>query len=306
MPPSASFLSTPPTLASWQASGRWFRYAGRRVFYREAGAGPALVCIHGFPTASWDWHRLWPALTERFRVVAPDLPGFGFSDKPRAPYRLADQTTVVEALLADRGVEAAHVLAHDYGDTVVQEWLARQAAEQARVRLRSACLLNGGLFPEATRPRLIQHLLRQPLLGPLLARGLTERRFRRSFAAVFGPGTRPTDAELRDFWTLVTHHDGTRVVHRVIQYMAERRRHRARWVGALQRSPVPLRLIIGRHDPVSGLPTAARYRALVPAPDVVVLDDAGHYPQLEAPDAVLAAFLAFVARVDASPSVKSP
>jgi pimeloyl-ACP methyl ester carboxylesterase len=75
--------------------------------------------------------------------------------------------------------------------------------------------------------------------------------------------------------------------------MAERRRHRARWVGALTRTRVPLRVIDGAADPVSGAHMVARYRELVPDADAVELPGIGHYPQLEAPAAVLAAFLEF-------------
>ena len=84
-------------------------------------------------------------------------------------------------------------------------------------------------------------------------------------------------------------------MHRLIRYMTERRTHRERWVGALQRSRVPLR--VDRRCasiPSPGAHMVARYRELVPDPDVVLLPDVGHYPQVEAPEAVLAAFLAFV------------
>ncbi len=288
------------TLDAWKDAGHAFSYQGHTVFYRDDGAGEALVCLHGFPTASWDWHRLWPALTARFRVVAPDMTGFGFSDKPRRyEYSLFDQATMHEALLAHLGLDAAHLLAHDYGDALAQELLARHHERQTqgtpRLRIRSVCLLNGGIFPEATRPRPIQRLLKGPL-GGLVARFMTEARFRDSFRAVFGPQTQPTEDELADFWRLITWKDGVRVAPRISRYQDERRRHRARWVGALQHTAVPLRLVNGTLDPVSGAATVARYRDLIPDPDVVVLDDVGHYPQIEAPERVLTAFFAFVDR----------
>ncbi|WP_457652756.1 alpha/beta fold hydrolase [Rhodocaloribacter sp.] len=291
-------------LRDWHASGRTFDHCGHTIFYREDGEGEALVCIHGFPTASWDWHRLWPALTRRFRVIAPDMIGFGFSDKPAGyDYSLMDQATLVEALLDDLGVASVHVLAHDYGDTVAQELLARRAEGVPGPALRSVCLLNGGLFPEAVRPRPIQRLLRNPVLSPMLGRLLTERRFRKSFRAVFGPGTQPSDEDLRAFWALVSHNGGTRVAHRIIRYMNERERHRARWTDALRHTRTPLRLINGPEDPVSGAAMAARFRTLVPGADVVLLDGIGHYPQVEAPERVRDAFLAFVERAGATPSV---
>jgi pimeloyl-ACP methyl ester carboxylesterase len=289
------------SLDEWQRAGRAYRHRGHPIFYRDEGAGPPLVLVHGFPTASWDWHKLWPSLTSRFRVIAPDLIGYGFSAKPRSyDYRIADQADLVAGLLASLDVRRVGVLAHDYGDTVAQELLAR-ARERAPggLELAYVCLLNGGLYPEMHRPRLIQRLLASPL-GPLVARLLNERSFARSFSAVFGPATKPPPDELASFWRLVERDGGTRVYPRLIGYMAERRRHRERWVGALEQPPCPVRLIDGPEDPISGAHLAAHYRARVPHADVVLLPGIGHYPQTEAPDEVRRAFLEFVDRVEAS------
>ena len=286
----------------WKRSGQYHLCLGHRIFYQDASAGDVLLCIHGFPTASWDWHRVWPGLIRRFRVIAPDLLGFGFSDKPTGhAYSLFEQATLLKALLQALDIRAVHVLAHDYGVTVAQELLFRQLEQQrdgAEIEIRSVTLLNGGLFPEATRPLFIQKVLKNRLAGPVLARLLSERTFRRSFSRVFAPGSRPTRAELRAFWSLIQHHDGPRVMHRISRYQDERRAYRDRWTRALQSAGVPLRLIIGLQDPVSGAGIAARYRELIADPDVVTLDGVGHYPQVEAPERVLDALLAFVDRVE--------
>ena len=289
------------TLDDWHASGHTFSYRQHALFYRDDGAGEPLVCIHGFPTASWDWHRLWPALTAHFRVVALDMLGFGFSDKPRNhTYSLFTQATLHEVLLQHLGLGKVHLLAHDYGDTVAQELLVRQRKRQAQAMagllIKSVCLLNGGIFPEAIRPRPIQKLLQSPL-GWLVGRLMTEDQFRKRFSAIFGPDTQPTEDDLADFWDLIAYHDGVKIAHKISQYQKERRQNRKRWVGALQRTTTPLRFVNGPLDPVSGAAMVARYRQVIPDPDVVVLDGIGHYPQVEAPERVLEAFFAFIDRV---------
>jgi pimeloyl-ACP methyl ester carboxylesterase len=153
--------------------------------------------------------------------------------------------------------------------------------------------VNGGLFPEAHRARPIQRLLASPL-GPLVARLSSQRTFVRSMRAIAGAHP-PSDAELDAMWQLASQGGGLQAMPGLLGYLDERRRHRARWVGALIDSPVPLRLVDGLADPVSGAPMAARYRALVPRADVVELPGVGHYPQLEAPAAVLAAVAPFLA-----------
>jgi len=297
-------------LAAWRTAGEIFRYRGQDIFYREENrAGnpgenrATLLLVHGFPTASWDWRPIWATLAARFHLIAPDMIGFGFSAKPRDyPYSLMDQADLCEALLADRGVRDTHVLAHDYGDTVAQELLARHNQRErenaAGPRLRSVCFLNGGLFPEVHRARFVQKMLLSPL-GPLVARVMSRRGFDQSFSAIFGAGTKPTASELEDFWELVVTNDGVRIFPQLIRYMPERRANRERWVGALQQARIPLRVIDGPDDPVSGRHMVERYRELVPNPDTVLLQGIGHYPQVECPQGVLDNFLPFIERASA-------
>ncbi len=253
------------------------------------GDGPPLLVIHGFPSASWDWHLLWPELVRRFRVIALDMIGFGFSDKPqRYDYSIFDQATIHEELLRELGIDRVHVLAHDYGDTVAQELLARKS-----LAIDSMCLLNGGLFPETHHARFVQKVLASPL-GPVVGRMMSKRAFAKSMRNIFGKDTPPSRDVIDELWALLVHANGPRVAHRLIRYMAERRENRERWVGALVATKVPLRLVDGTADPVSGAHMVARYRELVPNPDVVELAGIGHYPQIEAPDRVLEALLDFV------------
>ena len=278
----------------WRRDGLTYRHRGHAIFYRVEGEGPPLLLIHGFPSASWDWAPLWPDLVARFRVIAPDLLGFGWSDKPpRHAYSILDQASLCEGLLAELGALRAHILAHDYGDTVAQELLARHDERGGRgLALASVCLLNGGLFPEAHRPLPVQRLLASPL-GPLVGRLSTRRLFDAGMRRIFGAATPPGAALLEELWALLRHNDGQRVLDRLVGYMAERRLHRERWVGALVRTRVPLRLIDGGADPISGAHMVKRYRELVPDPDTIELPTIGHYPQIEDPAAVLQAFLAF-------------
>jgi len=286
-------------LHDWQRAGRFIDWRGHPIFVREGGVpeGEVLVLVHGFPTASWDWEALWPSLTTRYRVCTLDMIGFGFSAKPKDyAYSLPDQADLVESYLQATGIGEYHLLAHDYGDSVAQELLARQTEAGARAKLLSVAFLNGGLFPETHRPALIQRLLLTPL-GPLIARLTTRARLAANFKRIFGAHTPPDDALIDDCWRLITANDGRAVMHKLIGYIRERQAYRSRWVGALIGSPLPLKLIDGAADPISGAHMAARYRELVPRADITLLEDIGHYPQIEAPEAVLAAYFEFRERI---------
>jgi pimeloyl-ACP methyl ester carboxylesterase len=285
--------------SQWRAAGGTFAWRDHRVFHREQGSGEPLLLLHGFPTSSWDWRHVWDELARQYHVVALDYVGFGFSDKPSdGPYSVFAYADQAEALLAHLGVVArVHVLAHDLGDTVAQELLARDAERRRGgkggfAELASVCLLNGGLFPETHHPRPVQKLLDSPL-GFLVARLTDRRRFGRGLADVFGPDTKPSEAELDGFWECASFGRGLRNYHRIIRYMRERRRHRERWVAPLLEGTVPLSLINGHLDPVSGKHMVDRLRELRPGAEVHDLPTIGHYPQTEAPADVLRAYAAF-------------
>jgi len=264
-----------------------FAFRGHRICGREGGQGSRLWLIHGFPTSSHDWLSLWPELTGRHRLQAIDMLGFGRSDKPLAfDYSIAASADQWEALAARDGVDEVELLAHDYGNTVAQELLARQLEGRLRFRIVRATFLNGGLFPEATRPLVVQRLLAGPL-GSLLARLLSRRSFDSNMQRIC---SRPwPDGELDVAWRLLQRAHGTRVVPKLLGYIAERALHRDRWVGALEQAACPLALIDGIEDPISGAGIVRRWRELLPHSAVLELHGVGHYPQLEAPQRVLAA-----------------
>ncbi|MEQ9297701.1 MAG: alpha/beta hydrolase [Cyclobacteriaceae bacterium] len=279
------------TIADWYEKGELSLIDGHQVFHLSEGEGPHLVLIHGFPTSSWDWQKLWAELIQRYTVTTLDLLGFGYSDKPKKnEYTIHQQASIVEKLLVQKGIKSFHILAHDYGDTVAQELLARHQAHP--IGILSCTLLNGGLFPETHRPRLIQRLLAGPF-GSWVSRLLSYGKFTKSFSAVFGPNTQPSEAELKAFWELIILQDGQRIYHLLIRYMRERKEYRPRWVGALQQTQVAIALINGSVDPISGRHMIERYREIVSDHNIYELETIGHYPQTEAPKDVLRAFYAF-------------
>ena len=281
-------------LSNWLNAGEYFTYKGHQIFYREGGAGETLLLIHGFPTASWDWYRIWEKLRNRFHVIAPDMIGFGFSDKPKNhPFSIMDQADLHEAMMAEMGIAKAHIFAHDYGDTVAQEllarWLERKEKNVQGFDIQSVTLLNGGLFPEMHYPRLIQKILATPF-GPLLSPFMGKSRLHKTFNDIFGKNTQPTQEEIDEFWHLIEVKNGKYRIPQLIQYMRQRRTHRDRWVGALEKCPLPLIHINGADDPISGRHSGEYFQKIAPQVEAYFLDGIGHYPQVEAPGEVVDCF----------------
>ena len=184
------------------------------------------------------------------------------------------------------------LLAHDYGVTVAQELLARHFDPKlgGSLSLHSVAFLNGGLFPECHRPLFMQTIVANPYIGPIVCHLSTEAMFKKNFSSIFGPDSKPTDEELKDFWFLIKLNNGHLRFTEILSYMAQRRINRERWVNALIKSDIPLLFINGLCDPISGAHMAKRFEELIPNAQVVKLVNVGHYPQWENATSVYSAF----------------
>jgi pimeloyl-ACP methyl ester carboxylesterase len=94
-----------------------------KVFYREAGpkTSPAILLLHGFPTSSHMFRNLIPVLADHYRVVAPDLPGFGFSDAPdrkRFRYTFEHLAETIDRFTQTIGLDRYAIYVFDYGAPV--------------------------------------------------------------------------------------------------------------------------------------------------------------------------------------------
>uniref|UniRef100_A0A3Q3BAD9 Mesoderm specific transcript n=1 Tax=Kryptolebias marmoratus TaxID=37003 RepID=A0A3Q3BAD9_KRYMA len=269
-----------PALQKWHGAGEVFLFRGSKIFYRDSygalGSSDVVILLHGFPTSSYDWNKIWDPLTQRFhRVIALDFLGFGFSDKPRPHrYSIFEQASIVEALVAHLGLsnQRVNLISHDYGDTVALELLYRGDQNRTgHLILNSLCLSNGVLT------RLTNFFI-----------------FQKGIKEVFGPYTQPTDAEFWDMWAGLRYNDGNLVVDSILQYINQRLKHRDRWVGALTSTFIPRKFTVATRSRVFMNQTFLKVH-LVKRSTVTVLDDhISHYPQLEDPTGFLKAYFNFI------------
>ncbi len=94
---------------------RFLDAGGVRLHVAEAGDGEPVVLLHGWPEHWWTWRHLIPGLAERYRVICPDLRGFGWSDAPRRGYEKEQFAADVAELLDSLGLHDVRLVGHDWG-----------------------------------------------------------------------------------------------------------------------------------------------------------------------------------------------
>lgn len=271
-------------MQQWRDDAQYFEHAGNRIAYWTTGRGRPLLLVHGFPTSSWDWTRLWNKIDgNKHTLIAADMLGFGMSDKPRQDYSIHGQADLQLAILNHFGITDYDALVHDYGCTVGQELLARNLEGSGAVELHRMVFLNGGIFPAQNRPPLSLRLADTPL-GPIINRLLTKERLSRGYSVTFGPHTKPTRADLDNLWQMVCENDGRLMTHKLAHYQSDRLRHEERWVTVLKKVQDRIGLINGASDPVSGEHGFNRWVEYLPEAKIYLMPEIGHYPHVEAPD----------------------
>ncbi|NYI04756.1 alpha/beta fold hydrolase [Allostreptomyces psammosilenae] len=95
---------------------------GVRLHYTQAGTGPLVVLLHGWPQTRLCWRKIWGELATRYTVVAPDLRGYGLSDKPTGGYDKRRMAADMAGLVRELGFERASVIGHDRGARVGHRW----------------------------------------------------------------------------------------------------------------------------------------------------------------------------------------
>ena len=298
--PRTRQAALPEHLARWGRRGSTERVLDRDVFVVDEGPRDAstVVLLHGFPGSSADWRGVLPRLTPTHRVVTLDLPGYGFSGKPpTGDYSLFRQADVVEGVLAGHGVERCTLVAHDMGDTVAAELMAR-----AHPAVRDVVLTNGSIFiDQAYLPRGQRLLLRLPRRAlPFAPPGVV---LRRSLAESFADTAPAPPGVVDDLVAMVRRRGGDRLLPLLIGYIGERREHQDRWTAALVDHPGRLTALWGGQDPIAVTGMVRHLAALRPDVAVRVFDHLGHWPSLEAPDELADALLAVLADGTSDPDL---
>jgi len=253
---------------------------GMTVAYRELGSGPPVLLLHGWPTSSFLWRNVMEPIARANRVVAPDLPGFGASDKPLdAGYDFEFFEATLDGLLEALGIDAAGLAVHDLGGPVGVHWTLNRPG-----RVTKLALLNTLLYPDfseavmafikaCTEPELREQLTSPAGLEAAMRLGLgDESRLTPEVIA----GVREPFGDDDSRRALAAAGIGLQV-----EGFSEIERN-------LSSLKIPVRIIYGERDRI--LPdvseTMARVQRDLPQAEVTALPDCGHFLQEEAPERI--------------------
>jgi pimeloyl-ACP methyl ester carboxylesterase len=268
---------------------RFIDVNGLRVHYQEAGdpAAPPLFLIHGFLSSTFVWSRVFLGLAATgFRVIAPDLIGYGYSAKPRNfDYSIESQAKMLAGLLERLGGNGASLVGSSYGGAVA----ATVALDQPE--LVRKLVLVGAVSNNEPKRFMMMRLVRTPVVGdivsPLLAG--SRRLLRARMKRVYDRHQASLDEFRVDVRFLPLRAAGTHraIIRTVRNWDAERIQREARLIKQ------PTLLIWGDNDPDVPLRDGEELQQQIENSRLLVFRYCGHHPQEEYPTAFTEAVLEF-------------
>lgn len=243
---------------------------GVRLRYLDQGSGPAVVLLHGFASSLETWLGVIPELARDHRVIALDLMGFGWSDRPEGDYSPQAQAELVLALLDRLQVGEFDLAGHSWGCSV-----ALALALSAPQRVRRLALYDAWVFSDQL-PTFF-HWSRAPGIGEaLFALFYNERPAEKLELAFFDPEAVPES--LVEEVERALSRPGTRAA----ALQAVRGQRFEEMEGRYGEIRKPVLLLWGREDAVSPVSVGERLQQLLPDARLVIYPRAGHFPMIEA------------------------
>jgi haloalkane dehalogenase len=282
-------------LPDFEYEPRYHDWEGLRLAYLDAGEGPPVVLFHGEPTWSFLYRTTIAALvTAGYRAIAPDLPGFGRSDKPTDPafYTYDRHTAAMASLLGALRVSGAAAVVHDWGGPIGLRLAVDIPGMFTRLTVLNTGLFTGGPVSEGFL-RWRAHVERSPVLdvGRVMRRSAARPWPEEVIAGYEAPFPVPDSTIGAQRFPLIVPLTGDD------PGAAEMRRVRI----ALKRFEGPAQVLFSTGDPIFGLDAGERWTALLPgAGSLETVDDAGHFLQEDRSEAVAAAIVAFLVRTGAA------
>ncbi len=290
----------PEPLKTWVDEGHYRTFEGLKVFVHSSGPkskdGRGVLIVHGYPGSSWDWQGVAAVADKQARVVVPDMLGFGHSATPlkgtyMENFSLMRQADLYESIAKQEGLTNVILVAHDMGQSVGAELMARHDEGSLSFRISHAIIVNGSTIMDLIHMQPFQvAALKKP------DQALTEHgdfaEWREEFRPTFSKDHPASEETLDIMAAQIFANDGDLVMMQMLYYLNERNENYDRWVGALTGfHSAPMSVYWGLQDPVALEPMVNRIKAWRPVTDVYKMPDVGHWPSIEVPDRIGKAIL---------------
>ena len=254
-----------------------------RIHYIEAGTGEPLILVHTVGQSFYTWRRVFNRLSEHYRVIAPDLLGHGYSDRPLTfGYTIEEHAEALRLFMDALGIESAHFAAFSMGSAYALKFAMQNPSRVGRLVLVSP----GGVTPEMP---LSIRMIDSPMLGFLASRLYGLRTVEKLLHDAVFDLTNLTPDVVQEYYRPTSDPEGRRAVRLSLQYFEDEE-----IIANLRTLTADTLILMGAEDKWHSAESCELYHAALRNAGFAVVRNAGHLMHEEKPDRFVAAMLEFI------------
>jgi pimeloyl-ACP methyl ester carboxylesterase len=272
-------------IKDWNAKHQTINLLGQKVSFIDTVVGEKIILvIHGFGMSSYDYHKVIDELKLKYRLVIPDLVGFGFSSKPTNYYfSMIEQAQILIKLLEELKIKEVSFIVQGFGASVMCELLLIISAGYSGLKIDKIWLLNLSLSIELSPDIETQDNFAKYINDAFLKISSSFEMFKKYIRNSFFDKTKISDSELKTAWELLNINNGIKTLNFTNYWIVEIQQSSNRWLEAIKNTSASIEIIWGIDESSGDNETPNRIADFLKIEKTHLIENCGYYSMLEKP-----------------------
>lgn len=273
-------------LKEWKSKHKTTEIGSENLSYLDTETEKDVIIIfHEFGSSSYTYHKIIDQLKEQYRVIIPDLIGFGLSSKPQNYYNsILDHAQILIEFISELNIQNFSVLAHGFGASVFCEILNIIESNALTLEINDIFLLNGSLTIETTKNLSFQTIIENEITAKFIKITISYEFFKKYYKESLGKNDAISEDDFKVLWQLQNLNNGARIIKFIDYCIRERKLYSAKWITILKNYSSQIHIIWGENDILSSLSSAEMLKNALNLPKMYTLQNCGHFPMFEKPE----------------------
>ena len=272
----------------WKKNHKTINLHEQNISYVDTEQGDdVLLILHGFATSSYDYHKIIDDLKKSYRVIIPDLIGFGYSSKPKHYFYTAkDQASLLTVFLRELKIKNLSIMAQGFGVCILDEIESILDLGFVDLQINNVFFLNSRIQLALTKDEEDLEIQKQNLTSSLLKMSLSYEMFKKYMKVSFYEKEAISEEELQNYWEMLTFNNGIKTMNFIDNYMLETTKFGKKRLLNLKKSSVNKFVIWGKNDENDSIESFEKIKELLElnSKNMALIDKCGHFPMFEKPE----------------------
>ena len=272
----------------WRKHHNTINLHNQNISYIDTQHGDeTLLILHGFATSSYDYHKIIDELKKSYRIIIPDLIGFGYSSKPKHYFYTAkDQASLLTVFLRTLKIKKISIMAQGFGVCILDEIKSIVELGFVELNLITVYIVNSRIQLALTSDETVLELQKQKLTTALTKMSSSFQMFKKYFKMTFCNNQEISDEELENYWNMLNFNNGIKTMNFIDNYILETAKFSKKKLENLKNSSVNKYIIWGKNDEDYSLESFEKIKDLleINPKNNALIENCGYFPMLEKPE----------------------